>query len=426
MFDVVIDCLVQEIILFGVLSYVDIYVSLCIDYKFSECLLVQVGISVICSDFCGLDCCDDLFVGSFGLSYCVYCYWQVEVSYQLLQCYLDVFEVEYYCNEIYFGVCMDGSGCVIVCEVGLLFVVIDWLLVVDGFYVGVSIGYGNVDMWVIGLCGEYGIYCGDFVGSGLMNFVFVGYGQMLGCWYLGLEVVVGCSQVDWLYDKMFSSCVFFIDQECSEEFFLCVGLMLLGNNLLFVSVGCICLCFDSVYIVEDGICFVQFDCCWFNVYGIGLDVLLSCYLFVCSQYDFVCYCGYDVVNVEVSDCFVDSIGWFQLGLGWCFGVVFELVCVIVDISGFYVGVQGGDNCFGSWFDVIQCQLEVLLVINFYIDFGGYGINFGVFGGYGYVFGLFYVGVELESDGSGSDWYYDKQFGGCQFLVEGWGSYGVLL
>ena len=424
--DAAIDRSAQETTLPGASSYVDTHVSLRIDHKLSERLSAQAGISATRSDFRGLDRRDDLFAGSFGLSYRVHRYWQVEASYQLLQRHSDAPEAEYYRNKIYLGVRMDGSGRAIAREAGLLPAATDWSSAADGFYVGASTGYGNVDTRVTGPRGEHGTYRGDFAGSGLTNSVFAGYGQMLGRWYLGLEAAAGRSQVDWLHDKTPSSRVFSTDQKRSEEFSLRAGPMLPGNNLLFVSAGRIRSRFDSAYTVEDGTASAQSDRRWSNTYGIGLDIPLSRHLFARSQYDFARYRGYEVANAEASDRFADSTGRFQLGLGWRLGAVPESARAPVDTSGFYAGAQGGDNRFGSRLDAIQRQSDVPPVTDFHTDFGGHGTNFGVFGGYGHAFGPLYAGVELESDGSGSDWYHDKQPGGRQFSVEGRGSYGASL
>lgn len=424
--DAAIDRSAQETTLPGASSYIDTNVSLRINRKLSERLSAQAGINVTRSDFRGLDRRDDLFGASFGLSYRIHRYWQIDANYQLLQRHSNASDAEYYRNEIYLGVRMDRGGRAIARDAMLLPATTDWSAFAEGFYVGAGTGYGSIDTRVTGPRGEHGTYRGDFAGSGPASTVFVGYGKALGRWYLGLEASAARSRIDWLHDKTPTSRVFSTDQSRSEEISFRAGPTLLGNNLLFVSAGRVRSRFDSAYAAEDGTRSAQSDTRWSTAYGLGLDVPLSRHLFARGHYEIARSSSYDVANAEGSDRFAGSSGRFQFGLGWRMGAVPEEARANVGVSGFYAGAQGGDNRFGSKLDAIQRQAEVPPVSDFHTDFGGRGTDFGVFGGYGHAFGRLYAGVELESDGSSTGWYHEKQPGGRQFSVEARGSYGAAI
>ncbi|OZB58802.1 MAG: hypothetical protein B7X39_14905 [Lysobacterales bacterium 14-68-21] len=423
--DASIDRSAQETTLPGASAYVDTNVGLHINRDVSERVSAHAGVDVTRSDFRGLGRRDDLYIGSFGVSYRLHRRWLIDASYRLLQRHSNAPDAEYYRNEIYLGVRMDGGARPFAGDVPSADIFGDSSMA-SGFYIGAAAGHGNVDTQVTGMRGEHGTYRGDFAGSGLVRTAFVGYGFSLGHWYLGIEASSAPSSVDWVHEKTPTSRIFSTDQRRDTTVALLAGPMLPGNNLLFASAGRTRTRFDSAYAVEDGTSSSQSDTRWSNAYGLGLDVPLTRHLFARARYDVAHYRGYDVVNETGSDRFADSSGQFQFGLGWRLGAVPDDARTKRALDGFYAGAHGGDNRFGSTLDAVQRQAEVPPVTDFHANFGGRGTDFGAFAGYGHAFGPLYAGVEIESDASDSGWYHEKQPGGRDFSVEGRASYGASL
>ena len=423
--DAFVDRSAQETTLLGASGYVDTNVGLHINRDVSERLSAHAGVDVTRSDFRGLGRRDDLYIGSFGVSYRLHRRWLIDASYRQLQRHSNVPDAEYYRNEIYLGLRMDGAARALAADVPSADT-FDDSTVAHGFYLGAAAGHGNVDTRVTGMRGEHGTYRGDFAGSGLVRDAFVGYGFSLGRWYLGIEASSAPSSVDWVHEKTPTSRVFSTDQRLDTTVALLAGPMLPGNNLLFASVGRTRTRFDSAYAVEDGTSSSQSNTRWSNSYGLGLDVPLTRHLFARARYDVAHYRGYDVVNETGSDRFADSSGQFLFGLGWRLGAVSDDARTKRALDGFYAGAHGGDNRFGSTLDAVQRQSEVPPVTDLHANFGGRGTDFGAFAGYGHAFGPLYAGVEIESDASDSGWYHEKQPGGRAFSVEGHASYGASL
>lgn len=419
---------IEETTLPGASSYVDTSISLDLRREITDRLSAHAGIDMTRSDFRDIGRHDDLFGANFGVSYRMLRYLQLDANYQLLQRHSNVPDAEYYRNEIYVGVRIDGGAGAIAggAEDALSTSAQHWAAIADGFYLGAGTGYGAVDTRVSGLRGEHGTYRGDFTGSGIANSVFAGYGHAFGRWYLGAEATLARAQIDWLHNKTPSSRVFSTAQRRDESLALVTGPVLQGNNLLFVTASRLRTGFDSGYAVENGVRSTQSNTRWANAYGIGLDAPLTRHLFARLHYEVMHYRGYEVAYENGRDRFSNSAGQFQLGIGWRFGGVPEEARFHADVNGFYVGGQGGDNRFGSKLDAVQRQAEVPSVTNFHTNFGGQGTQFGVFAGYGHAFGPLYTGLEIESDASDTGWYHEKQPGGREFSIEGRGSYGASL
>lgn len=416
---------VQETTLPGASSYVDTTVGLHISRNISSRFSARAGVDVTRSDFRGIGRRDDLYSGNFGVSYRLHRYWQLDASYQLLQRHSNIPDAEYYRNEIYLGVRMDGGAGAFARD-ALSAGTTDWTAAVNGLYAGVAAGYGNVDTRVTGMRGEHGTYRGDFAGSGYVRSAFLGYGWSFDHWYLGAEAMLAPSEADWNHEKSPSSRVFSTSEQRSTAVSLLAGPLLPGNNLLFASIGRVRTRFDSAYTVEDGTASSQSDTRWSNTYGMGLDVPLTRHLFARARYDVAHYRGYDVVNEEGSDRFATSSGQFLFGLGWRMASVPDETRTVRDLNGFYAGAQGGDNRFGSALDAVQRQAEAPSVTSLQTDFGGRGTDFGVFAGYGHTFGPLYAGLEIEDDADTSGWYHQKEPGGRDYSVEGRTDFGASL
>ncbi|AND67977.1 hypothetical protein ATSB10_05230 [Dyella thiooxydans] len=423
--DASVDRSAQETTLPGASGYLDTNVGLHISRDIGDRFSAHAGVDVTRSEFRGLGRRDDLYDGSFGLSYRLHRYWQIDASYQLLQRHSNIPDASYYRNAIYLGVRMDGGARAFASD-GAPAATTEGSAVAHDLYLGAAVGYGNVDTRVTGTRGEHGTYRGDFAGSGYLRSVFVGYGLSLDRWYLGAEAMIAPSRIDWAHEKTPSSRIFSTEQRRDTSVSLLAGPILPGNALLFASAGRTRTRFDSAYAVEDGTASSQSDTRWSNTYGAGIDVPLTRHLFARARYDVAHYRGYDVANESGSDRFADSSGQFQFGLGWRLTAVPREAGMEHTLDGFYAGAQGGDNRFGSTLDAVQRQAEIPPVTNLRTDFGGRGMDFGAFAGYGHAFGPMYAGVEVEGDASDSGWYHEKQPGGRDFSIEGRASYGASL
>ncbi len=423
--DLSVDRSAQETTLPGASAYLDTNVGLQIRRDISERFSAHAGVDLTRSDFRGLGRRDELYDASFGVSYRVHQYWLIDASYRQLQRHSNAPDAEYYRNEIYLGVRMDGGERALAGDAPSA-AEPDAQGAGHGLYFGIATGYGNVDTQVTGMRGEHGVYRGDFAGRGRVRSVFAGYGLALGHWYLGAEAAAAPSDIGWDHRKTPSSRIFSTAQQRDTTVSLLAGPMLPGNGLLFASAGRVRTRFDSRYTVEDGTASSQSDTRWSNVYGVGLDVPLTRHVFARARYDVSHFRGYDVANETGSDRFADSAGQFLFGLGWRMAPVPDDAHADRRLDGFYAGAQGGDNRFGSTLDAVQRQSEIPPVTDFHANFGGRGMDFGAFAGYGHAFGPLYAGVEVEGDASDSGWYHEKQPGGRDFSVEGRASFGASL
>jgi hypothetical protein len=418
---------IEETTLPGASAYVDTVAGVHARRQLGDRLSAKAELVFTRSDFRGDARRDDFGMASVGLSYRMAKHLYLDADYRQQQRHSDVTIAQYDRNQVYVGLRLDGARERSSDAKQTVAPSIMGPPAPGGLYAGLGVGYEVLDTHETSPRGEHGFDGGDFGAGGAAGSVFAGYGWMLGRTYLGLEAGFADSDAGWRHVKSPTSRIFSVKQHRGGSVSLRLGRALPGQSLAYVSVGRQRMRFDSAYTSDTGIAYDQRDTLYGTRYGVGLDLALGRHGFVRASYDIVHYPGYDVAYDTGVDRFASDSGLFQMGLGWRLGAAERSTTLRRErASGFYVGVQGGDDRLDSRMNAVHRQSGPPSVTDFSADFGNHGKAFGAFAGYGHAFGWLYAGVELESDVSNTRWFHVKDPGGRDFSVASKGDYGASL
>ncbi|MDE2465743.1 MAG: outer membrane beta-barrel protein, partial [Alphaproteobacteria bacterium] len=279
-----------------------------------------------------------------------------------------------------------------------------------GFYVAALAGNGTLTSAVDGPRGGEGGGAGtggeltaDFGSNGWQGDIAAGYGALVGRIYLGGEVDAALGSQHWLHGGGGGTRIFGVSQRDSYEIAARLGYVLENHALLYGRFGAVMTQFATFY--HQGSHIVRPEGYQRGLrFGGGVEVPLGGALSGRIEYTQTSYADYNVKAGGPAGSGPDNFANEENLLR--FGVVYHIdseapgkPAPAFNFGGAYAGVQAG---FGGLISQNAGPRKSGQTLN--AQRAGYGATGGAFAGYGIALGnQYYLGGELDAEGSNTDW-----------------------
>lgn len=286
----------------------------------------------------------------------------------------------------------------------------------DGFYVGTQFGFGDhitqldgprEDGTVSARFGKYGWTWGGLAG----------WGKTIDVVYLGLEAEGDYVDAHWQDSRLPLGRMFAVDRKYSYGGAIRAGYVTPLLALLYGRVGLVRSGFNTQYQQRQG-AYAQDNELTGLRFGAGIEVPVTQAIFFRTDYTYTKYSSFGVAVRPGTDIFQPSESLFRIGLIWRFngGSPFAPLSEPGSkpkFGGFYVAGGVGHNGVGA--RVIGPREQGASTQD--TGFRGQGFALAGFAGYGVVLHNFYLGGEVEADGSWSGWDHRREPRGDDFTQD---------
>lgn len=302
-----------------------------------------------------------------------------------------------------------------------------------GFYGGLQYGYGFLGSESSGGRGTEGSDNANLGTMGGYAGIFAGYGHIFDRWYLGLEVNSDTGGTRWYHTKSKpGGRTFSIEQKNSYEGNLRLGYILNNGVLSYIRIGAMNTPFNTYYDVQGSTPTTSDKRLTGTTYGLGIETPVSRHTFIRLDYGYTDYPDYNISYSDGSTLQTENFhnvqSMVRLGVGMRFRDQ-PLPQSHSKVSGFYAGIQLGDNALHTTLnaDQIDSGSGTAVSSHLHSDFGKPGFISGLFAGYGLVLKHhYYIGFEGEIDNSHAGWQHTRSPSGRTFSVHENAGYGASL
>ena len=293
-----------------------------------------------------------------------------------------------------------------------------------GFYIGAQAMDGALITALEGPRGAGGTLVADFGDFGHAGGIFGGYRVLIDDFALGLEAEADIGDIEWTHtgNRTFSA-----RRKNSYGVSATFGFLTMNDVLLYGRAGVASTKFESEYFQGNNANFVS-DRETGLRFGVGAEFPISGGLSGRLEYAVTNYSDYPVVGSprRQPDRFANLDALAKVGIVYNFGEGPKSDPVPVDFSGFYGGLQVGHETLVT--DNSGPRPAAVPDPAFILDASRAGTGFtgGAFLGYGMTFGDVYVGAEVDSEISNTNWNIERDPTGRIYSVEKKASVGASL